>query len=191
MRYLNATMIVGMVFVVGVFGTEFVLHPPANSGEWASWAQAVGATIGLAVAIYFPMSERKKSAQEAAAQRLERAKQQMYEIERIAYKILRDTPRLITQFDPRQPVKLDVSGQRETLAAIVQAEKTEFSEYRRTVLRAMRAHVEDIADYFGSTQSPPIVESWNSWQRKWVRAPVKIFEEVQKVGARVAAGDSN
>ncbi|WP_168793559.1 hypothetical protein [Paraburkholderia aromaticivorans] len=176
-------------FVLGIVLAAAFTHIPGSPSEWATWVQAIGTIVALGVAIYFPLSQRRQSDKEAAAQRLERAKQQMYEIERIAYKILRDTLRLLTQFNPRQPVQLDVSAQREALAAIAQAEKTEFSEYRRTVLRAMRAHVEDIADYFGSPQTPPNIEWWNPQQSKWIRAPDKLMEQVRQVGARVAGGD--
>ncbi|MFM0171976.1 hypothetical protein [Paraburkholderia sediminicola] len=189
MRYLNAALVFGTGFILGVFGTAFLLHIPSNSGEWASWAQAVGATVGLAVAIYFPMRERQRHDRETADQRLERAKQQMYELEGIAYKILRDTPRLIGRFDPRNPAQLDVSHLDETLNRVWEAEKSEFSERRRTVLYSMRAHLEDIKDYFGKPQGQPQLDWWNHQQTIWLSRPSMIFENVQNVGAQVAAGN--
>jgi hypothetical protein len=53
----------GVLFGVGVVAgavlTGFVAHPPLTSGDWASWAQALGATIAIGIAIWVPREQRK------------------------------------------------------------------------------------------------------------------------------------
>lgn len=45
-------------FLLGMFATAFVKWPPKDSSSWASWVQAVGAMIAIAIAIYVPYRQR-------------------------------------------------------------------------------------------------------------------------------------
>ncbi|WP_150574582.1 hypothetical protein [Pandoraea aquatica] len=52
---------------LGVFAAAIWKFPPTNSGEWASWMQAVGAIAGIALALYLPWSQREHAAREQRA----------------------------------------------------------------------------------------------------------------------------
>lgn len=58
---------------LGYLAYGFYLAPPKASQDWAAWAQAYGATVALAIAIYVPYRQREDAKREHQAREAEQA----------------------------------------------------------------------------------------------------------------------
>ncbi|BCZ84816.1 hypothetical protein PTKU64_84910 [Paraburkholderia terrae] len=54
MTYLKGGCLVAIGVLIGMLITGFVKWPPQQSSDWAAWMQAIGAIVGIAIAIAIP-----------------------------------------------------------------------------------------------------------------------------------------
>ncbi len=71
--FLRGSVVPFVLAGLGYLAYGFYLAPPKASQDWAAWAQAYGATVALAIAIYVPYRQREDAKRDQLAREAEQA----------------------------------------------------------------------------------------------------------------------
>lgn len=102
-RQVSDAWLVGGGFLLGLVLACAFTHMPGSSSDWAAWFQAFGATIGIAIAIWVPMNQRRyESHREAETALLEKARvvTNAHEIVKDAVLALQGAHTYVSNLDP-------------------------------------------------------------------------------------------